>query len=172
MKRPVEYENLISRKALEEVKPTPGAIDGFIKNAQGYLETAKSIDPKNSLPVFTLAYEGYFQIVQAVFEFYSVRCKDSGRNLAIQRVSADLGVGPSELPFIIRAHARRNNSSYVSPFPPLSKQEAQQMLALLEKYLPQAIKLTSSQHLHDGGGDGSGGGASGGPRSSGGPKIG
>lgn len=145
MPRPVEYDNLIARRALEEVTTTPHATEGFLQNARGYLDAAKLLDPKSSLQAFTLAYEGYFQIVQAVFEFYGVRCKDSGRHLAIQRVSSDLGLSSKELPFIIRAHERRNNNAYVSPFPPVSRQEAQLMIALLERYLPAAIQLTQMQ---------------------------
>lgn len=35
-----------------------------------------------------------------------------------------------------KAHERRNNTSYVSPFPPVSKAEVAVMVAVLEKYLP------------------------------------
>ncbi|WP_322035410.1 hypothetical protein [Burkholderia cenocepacia] len=89
-----------------------------------------------------MAYEGYFQLVQAVLEFYEVRTKDAGRNLAIQRVSTSLGVSPPEFAFITKAHERRNGTSYVSPFPPVSKAEAATMLGILEKYLPIARALT------------------------------
>lgn len=96
MPRPAEYDNLIKTKAFEAVAPTPGAIAGFLRNAADYKATAEGLDPGRHLQVFTLAYEGYFQVVQAVLEFYEVRTKDAGRNLTIQRVSTSLGVAPQE----------------------------------------------------------------------------
>ncbi|WP_230965917.1 MULTISPECIES: hypothetical protein [Burkholderia] len=96
------------------------------------------------MQVFTLAYEGYFQVVQAILEFYEVRTKDAGRNLAIQRVSTSLGVSPQEFAFITKAHERRNGTSYVSPFPTVSKAEAATMLGILTKYLPVARALTGT----------------------------
>jgi hypothetical protein len=143
MPRPPEYENLIRTKALEAVQPTPGVVEGCLRNAGDYLETARSIDPGKTLPVFTLAYEGYYAIVQAVLEFHEVRTKDAGRNLAIQRVSQDLRLTPGEFAAVTRAHQRRNSTSYVSPFPPVSRAEAAAIVAILEKYLPAAQALTT-----------------------------
>jgi hypothetical protein len=144
MPRPAEYENLIKMKAFAAVAPTPGAIAGFLHNAEDYKATAEGLDPTLHLQVFTLAYEGYFQVVQAVLEFYEVRTKDAGRNLAIQRVSSSLGVSPQEFAFITKAHERRNGTSYLSPFPRVSKAEAATMLAILAKFLPVAQTLTAT----------------------------
>lgn len=144
MPRPAEYENLIKTKAFEAVAPTPGAIAGFLHNAADYKSAAEGLDPARHLQVFTLAYEGYFQVVQAVLGFYEVRTKDAGRNLAIQRVSSSLGVSPQEFAFITKAHERRNGNSYLSPFPPVSKAEAAAMLAILAKFLPVAHTLTGA----------------------------
>ncbi|OXI23927.1 hypothetical protein [Burkholderia sp. AU15512] len=144
MSRPTEYETLIKANAFDEVAPTPGAIAGFLRNAADYKVTADELDSARHLQVFTLAYEGYFQVVQAILEFYEVRTKDAGRNLAIQRVSASLGVSPQEFAFITKAHERRNGTSYVSPFPPVSKAEAATMLSILTKYLPVAHTLTGT----------------------------
>jgi len=142
MPRPAEYENLIKTKAFEAVASTPGAIAGFLRNAADYKASADGLDPDRHLQVFTLAYEGYFQVVQAILEFYEVRTKDAGRNLAIQRVSTSLGVDSREFAFITKAHERRNSTSYVSPFPPVSKAEAATMLGILAKYLLVANTLT------------------------------
>lgn len=144
MSRPVEYENLIRTRALEEVPPTLGAIDGFLQQAEQYKDAAKATSPTMRLPKFTMAYEGYFQLVQAVLEFYTVRTKESGRNLAILRVSSSLGLSTAEFEFIGKAHSRRNGTSYSSPFPPVTKAEADAMLEILEKYLPIARALTSA----------------------------
>jgi hypothetical protein len=144
MSRPAEYENLIKTKAFEAVAPTAGAIAGFLRNAADYKATAEEVAPGRAMQIFTLAYEGYFQIVQAVLEFYEVRTKDAGRNLAILRVSTSLGVDSREFAFITRAHERRNGTSYTSPFPPVSKAEAATMLGLLTKYLPVAHTLTGT----------------------------
>lgn len=147
MKRPIEYDNLIKTRALEAVQPTPGSVAGFLRNADSYLTLSKALlvgAPLATGPmqIFTNAYEGYHQVVQAVLEFHEVRTKESGRALAIQRVSADLKLSPAEMAAIIRAHERRNDTSYRSPFPPLSKADAATMVAILEKYLPAARALT------------------------------
>jgi hypothetical protein len=150
MPRPIEYENLIKTRALEPVQPTPGAVAGFLKNAENFLALSKALmagAPLATEPmqVFTNAYEGYHQLVQAVLEFYEVRTKESGRALAIQRVSADLKLSPPEMKVVIRAHARRNDTSYRSPFPPLSKADAATMLEILDRYLPVARALTGME---------------------------
>ena len=138
----MEYENLIKRRYFEVVAPTAGAVEGFLRNAGEYLVAAKGLDPAHPLQIFTMAYEGYFQVVQAVLEFYEIRTKDAGRNMAIQRVSTDLNVDVKEFAFITKAHERRNGTSYHSPFPPVSKAEALAMVAILEKYVPKAYAHT------------------------------
>jgi len=147
MPRPTEYDNLIKTRALEAVQPTPGAVAGFLKNAEGFLALAKTLlagAPVATEPmqIFTNAYEGYHQVVQAVLEFHEVRTKEAGRALAIQRVGADLKLSAPEMAAVIRAHELRNDTSYRSPFPPLSKADATTMVAILEKYLPVARTLT------------------------------
>jgi hypothetical protein len=144
MQRPIEYQNLIKTGALEEVLQTPGALAQYLANAQNYLESAKQIDQKFSMQRFTSAYEGYFQLVQAVQAFYAVRAKGAGRNLVIQRVGSDLKMSPSEMALIIKAHTRRNETTYHSPFPPVSKAEADALVGILEKYIPEACALTGT----------------------------
>ncbi|MDR0246732.1 MAG: hypothetical protein LBJ65_34500 [Burkholderia sp.] len=61
MPRPAEYENLIKTKAFDAVAPTPGAIAGFLRNAEDYKATADELDPARHLQVFTLAYEATFR---------------------------------------------------------------------------------------------------------------
>ena len=141
MKLPVEYQNLIKSRALESVEATPGAVAAFLQQAENYLASAKQIDPKLALQVFTNAYEGYFQLVDAFLEHHQVRTKEAGRNLVLQRVSADMKLSPDEMRVIIRAHDRRNSTSYHSPFPPLSRAEAMGLLAILEKYIPVAYTM-------------------------------
>lgn len=143
MTRPTEYENLIRTGAFAEQPATPGAVEALLQNAKGYLEAAKKLNiSQDTMPVFTTAYEGFFQVVQAVLEHYEVRTKDAGRNLAIQRVCADLNMSASELQLVSKAHARRNGTSYHSPFPPMSQAEARSILEILEKYIPVAHTLT------------------------------
>ncbi len=142
MQRPIEYQNLIKTGALEEVAQTPGAVAQYIENAKNYLASAKQIDQNLSMQRFTSAYEGYFQLVQAVQEHYGVRAKGAGRNLVIQRVGSDLKMSPAEMALIIKAHNRRNETTYQSPFPPVSKAEADALVGILEKYVPEARLLT------------------------------
>src|SRR5262245_6598236 len=116
MSRPPKYENLVKTRALEPVQPTPGAVAGFLKNAENFLALSKMLlagAPLRTEPmqIFTNAYEGYHQVVQAVLEFHQVRTKESGRALAIQRVSADLKLSPAEMAAVIRAHERRNDTA-------------------------------------------------------------
>jgi hypothetical protein len=150
MTLPLEYQNLIRSKALEVVQATPGAVPAFLQQAENYLASAKQIDPRLSMQVFTNAYEGYFQLVDAFLEHHRVRTKDAGRNLVIQRVSADLKLGTDEMRVIIRAHARRNGTSYHSPFPPISRAEAMALLAILEKYIPVAYGMLGVQRPQSG----------------------
>ncbi len=142
MPRPPEYENLIGRGAFEAITRTPGVTQAFLKTAAEDLEVAMSIDVKHSKQRFTLAYEGFYSLVQSVLDFYEVRTKDSGRNLAIQRAAADLKLAPGEFKLVIDAHARRNDTTYRSPFPPISRAEAQAMIDILAKALPLAHVLT------------------------------
>ncbi len=147
MQRPVEYQNLIKNGALEEVAQTPGALAQYLANAQNYLAGANQIDAKLAMQRFTSAYEGYFQLVQAVQEYYGVRAKAAGRNLVIQRVGSDLKMTPPEMALIIKAHARRNETTYQSPFPPVSKAEAEALVGILKKYIPEAYKLTGTPFI-------------------------
>lgn len=49
MPRPTEYENLIKTRAFDAVAPTPGAIAGFLHNAEDYKTTADELDPARHL---------------------------------------------------------------------------------------------------------------------------
>ena len=144
MQRPIEYQNLIRTGALEEVPQTPGALAQYLANAKNYLTSTKQIDQRLSMQRFTSAYEGYFQLVQAVQEHYGVRAKGAGRNLVIQRLGSDLRMSPSEMALIIKAHTRRNETTYHSPFPPVSTAEADALVGILEKYIPEAYALTGT----------------------------
>jgi hypothetical protein len=97
MTLPVEYQNLINRRSLEVVAPTPGAVAAFLQQAENYLASAKQIDPKLSMQV------------------------------------------------VIRAHERRNGTSYPSPFPPISRPEAMALVHILEKYIPVAYQILGAQ---------------------------
>lgn len=142
MPRQPKYENLIKTRAFEAVDRTPGAMEGFLKDAADCLEVAVSIDVKRAKQRFILAYEGFYALVQAVLELNEVRTKEAGRNLAIQRVAADLHLTPGEMKLVVDAHARRNDTTYRSPFPPISRAEAQSMIDILSKSLPLAHALT------------------------------
>jgi hypothetical protein len=144
MTRPPEYENLIKTGAFAAVTPTEGAVAQYLKNAADYLETAKALNPSKPMPMFTMAYEGMYSLVQAVLEFHTVRTKDAGRNLAIQRVASDLKLEPGEFKLMSDAHARRNGTTYVSPFPPVTRAEANALIALLEKCLARTHALTGA----------------------------
>jgi integrase len=144
--RPTEYANLIKTRSFEEVKPTTGGVAGFLKNAEDYLGLARHLIGGGAEPLlaFTNAYEGFHAVVQAVLEYYEVRTKDSGRNLAILRVCADPGLTSGETEAARSAHEVRNRSTYRTPYPPVSRMQAQGIVDILEKSLPLVRKLVAS----------------------------
>ncbi|MFP6561359.1 hypothetical protein WJ542_24090 [Paraburkholderia sp. B3] len=149
MNRPPEYENLIKRNVFVAQPAMPGAVQPNLGNAAEFLEAAQQlVDTREIyLPAFFAAYEGLFQMVQAILEFYEVRIKDAGRNAAIQRVCADLKMSNAEFALVSKAHGRRNNTSCISPFPPISRAEAQALIAILRQYLPVATALTQPANI-------------------------
>ena len=128
----------------------PESVHGFLKDAAESLEVARGIDIDHPKQRFILAYEGFYSLVQAVLAYYCVRTKDSGRNLAILRAAADLGLAADEVRLVSNAHGRRNDTTYRSPFPPISRAEAQTMIDILDKTLPVARTLTSFPDRHPG----------------------
>lgn len=143
MSRPVEYENLIKRDFLQAQPATPGAIAAYVANAANYLAAARLLDPgQMTMQTFSLAYEGLFQLVQAVLEWREVRTKDAGRNMAFQLACKDLGMEIAQQRVVTGAHARRNGTSYQSPFPPISKAEAEELVNILAASIPLVRKLT------------------------------
>jgi hypothetical protein len=146
MTRPVEYSNLIKAKVFVEQPATPGAIDAYPRNADAFPRAAEQQTSAGDiyLPAFAAAYEGFFQVVQAILGLYGVRIKDAGRNAAIQRACADLKMHSTEIKLVTNAHGRRNDTSYLSPIPPISKAEAKALIDILRKYLPVARALTQT----------------------------
>ncbi len=141
MTRPEEYENLIKTGHFKDH-------DGKLTNIIQYLEVATQLsqDAKNlsfATSKYTLAYDGFFQIVQAVLEFYNVRSTDKQghRIIAIQRICADLGIRPGGFKLISIAHDRRNQVTYGDPFPPISQEEASAMLHILDETIPKVKAL-------------------------------
>lgn len=141
MQRPVEYDGLIRSGYFHEVNSTEGYKEQYLKVAQGYLADAEVASTTASQ--YLLAYEGFYQVVQSVLEHYSVRASDrqGHRTVAIQRVSADLKMSPGEIKLITDCHARRNESTYRAPLPPISEQEAKAMLQISKKAYEQAKSL-------------------------------
>jgi hypothetical protein len=94
---------------------------------------------------FMLAYEGMFNVVMAVLEFYGVRPGDTGghRVTAIKRVADDLKLDPAKQSALGRLHDIRNRVTYRAPIPPISKSDADAMQAILEEMLPTAKALIS-----------------------------
>jgi hypothetical protein len=136
----------VAEEVIEAVQPFLFAASGnpraFSKDAADGLEVANGFDVKRAKQRFILAYEGFYALVQAVLELNAVRTKEARRNLAIQRVAADLHFNPGEMKLVIDAHARRSDTTYRSPFPPISRAEAQAMIDILAKSLPLARTLT------------------------------
>lgn len=97
-------------------------------------------------PTFLLAYEGMFNVVMAVMEFYEVRPGDGGghRATAIARVAADLGLAPAKQSALTRLHDARNRVTYRKPIPPVTKADADAMQSILDDMLAAARTLIGS----------------------------
>lgn len=100
----IEYENFVKMRVFEVVVLMFGVIVGFLCNVEDYKVIVDELDFIWYLQVFILVYEGYFQFVQVVFEFYEVRIKDVGCNLVIQCVFILLGVSFLEFVFIMKVY--------------------------------------------------------------------
>jgi hypothetical protein len=112
MQRPAEYAKLIKAGYFHEVAPTSGYKEQYLKVAEAYSQDAERATATATR--YLLGYEAYYQVVQAVLEQFGVRATDrpGHRSVAIQRVSADLGLSPGEIKLITDYHNRRNESVY------------------------------------------------------------
>jgi hypothetical protein len=139
--RPVEYDNLIRTGSLKDAVSTKESIEQFIRAAEQMSTAAKAEMPE--APRFTLGYEGMFNIVMAVLEFYATRPGDGGshRATAIQRVAVDLKLDAGYSSTLMRLHDTRNRVTYRKPIPPVTKADANAMLNILESMLPAARTL-------------------------------
>ena len=139
--RPTEYENLISLGYFHNITPEPGYKQQYLKVAQDYL--IDSSQTNTAVTRYLLGYEAFYQVVQAMLEHFAVRATDrqGHRTIAIQRVSADLGLTPGEIKLISLFHNRRNEYIYRAPLPPVSEQEAQAMVELANKAVTAAVAL-------------------------------
>lgn len=144
MPRPPEYDNLIKSGYFHPVQSTPDYIRQYLQVASGYVADAKSVPHPASK--FMLAYEGFYQVVQAVLDFHGVRAADrpGHRIVAIQRVCADLKLSPGQIKLITDAHGRRNETVYKAPLPPISQADADAMVRVLEMALPPVYALTGT----------------------------
>lgn len=144
MPRPVEYDNLIRAGYFHEQPATPGFLAQYLLVAGQCLDGASSA--AHATPAYLLAYEGFYQLVQAVLEYHGVRAADrpGHRVVAIQRVCADLQLSPGQQKLVTNAHMRRNETVYRAPLPPVSLAESKAMIHILEAALPLARKLTGA----------------------------
>jgi actin-related protein len=141
MQRPHEYEDLITKKFFKAVPATAGASDAFLKNAQDYLHACKLLQEGFPVPAFSLAYDGLSQLFQAIFSHYEVQVKPSLRSSATQVICRELGMNISDQCFVSTIHERRNQTSYQSPFPPALPYEIENLVRILETYIPKAYKV-------------------------------
>lgn len=140
--RPAEYDNLISLGCFHNITPEPGYKKQYLKVAADYLADSNQTNT-TAVTRYLLGYEAFYQVVQAMLEHFSVRATDrqGHRTLAIQRVSADLGLTSGEIKLISLFHNRRNEYVYRAPLPPVTEQEATSMLTLARKALAQAVAI-------------------------------
>jgi hypothetical protein len=71
---------------------------------------------------FLLAYEGMFNVVMAVLDFFEVRPGDAGghRLTAVKRVAVNLNLSVARQSVLGRLHDVRNRVTYRAPLPPIT----------------------------------------------------
>jgi hypothetical protein len=139
--RPTEYDNLVGTGAFKEAVASKNSIEQFVRTAQEMQAGAQAPMPDSAR--FFLAYEGMFNVVMAVLEFYEVRPGDGGghRATAIGRVAADLKLAPAKQSALTRLHDLRNRVTYRRPIPPIAKTEADALQTILDDMLIAAQAL-------------------------------
>jgi hypothetical protein len=138
MPRPPEYDALLKIGSFKEAVSSKDSLAQFLNTADEMVAAAKSPIPNSAR--FLLAYEGMFSVVMAVLEFYAVRPGDAGghRATAIQRVAADLKLDAAKQSVVARLHDVRNRVTYRAPLPPITKADADALLAILQEMLAAA----------------------------------
>lgn len=141
MPRPIEYEGLLKIGSLKEAASSRDSIAQFLRTAGDMVAAAKFPLPHSAR--FLLAYEGVFNVVMAVLEFYEVRPADTGghRATAIKRVAVDLRLDVSKQSVLGRLHDVRNRVTYRMPIPPITKADADALQLILEEMLHKAEAL-------------------------------
>lgn len=141
MPRPPEYDALLKIGSLKEAVSSKDSLAQFLQTADEMAVAARSPMPNSAR--FLLAYEGMFSVVMAVLEFYEVRPGDAGghRATAIQRVAADLKLDAAKQSVVARLHDVRNRVTYRAPLPPITKADADALLAILQEMLAAARSM-------------------------------
>jgi hypothetical protein len=139
--RPTEYDNLLKIGQLKEAESSQDSINQFVQIAQDMLVDART-NTRTSTK-FYLAYEGMFNIVMAVLEFYGTRPGDGAghRATTIARVAVDLGLSDEKQSALRRLHELRNRVTYRKPIPPATNADASAMESLLAVMLPASLAL-------------------------------
>lgn len=141
MLRPPEYDALLKIGSFKEAVSSKDSLAQFLQTADEMAAAAQSPMPNSAR--FLLAYEGMFSVVMAVLEFYEVRPGDAGghRATAIQRVAADLKLDAAKQSVVARLHDVRNRVTYRAPLPPITKADADALLAILQEMLAAARSM-------------------------------
>lgn len=147
MVRPVEYENLLRTGAFKEAVASRVSIAQFLRTAEEMQAGAKAPMPDSAR--FFLAYEGMFNVVMAVLEYFEVRPGDGGghRTTAIGRVASDLKLASAKQSVLTRLHDVRNRVTYRRPIPPIAKTEADALQTILDEMLVAARALVREPDL-------------------------
>ncbi|NIM42431.1 MAG: hypothetical protein GTN84_14775 [Hydrogenophaga sp.] len=121
--------------SFKEAVTSEASIAQFLRTADDMMAAAQHPMPDSAR--FFLAYEGMFSVVMAVLEFHGVRPADTGghRATAIRRVAVDLQLDVSRQSVLGRLHDVRNRVTYRAPLPPITKADADALLAILQEML-------------------------------------
>jgi hypothetical protein len=148
MQRPTDIDRLISLNFFEIAPATEGAAHALLQCVREQL-CAYEILARAGLTTaaFGAVYDGFSQLLQAMFEHYEVRPPSDQRAPGGYAVCKSLNMSMVELLLISNMHSRRNHLSTECPFPPLTADESQSLARLVEKYLPVAHEIIASSAL-------------------------
>jgi hypothetical protein len=148
MQRPTDIDQLIGQNFFEIAPATEGAALALLQSVREQL-CAYEILSRAGLTnaAFGAIYDGFSQLLQAMFEHYEVRPPSDQRAPGGYSVCKSLNMSMVELLLISNMHSRRHHLSTECPFPPATADESQALARLVEKYIPVVHEIIISSAL-------------------------
>ena len=141
------YNNLINIGTFVIIEQNIDFVHQYLQVSSEHFSNSKVA--KGSSSKFLLAYESFYQIIQAILNFRGVRTSDKPghRITAIQTVCNDLNLTAGQIKMVTDAHNRRNEATYRTPVPPISNTEANSMINLVESLIPKVAIIIGVENI-------------------------